>query len=316
MCCGKCFRFLTNIVIPYSILCIFLLQIYAQYSTLVTLRTKIDNKRDGRNTLTNYQLSKDKQYDFNMNKVQECFEENCLMNISILKNFVLNLFELMNSKKANFDIRVYMFYYLIVYDFICLVIVYFFIYGSIKAGILKLIFQLFRFYFNWKRMQKFNNEMSVFSIINSKLENMYLFRGWNIFNPEGFLVIEFFCNFAIILDVVLLLLYMCRKKKKKVIKKKIIELDDNDKSKNDNNIFIYNNNNNLNDSDKKSDEKSEDESNNNNSKKNGKKSNSNSSNKILSGEGGTLEEQFESDDENEEISEESDHKEKQQEVKE
>ena len=55
MCCGKCFKCLTNIIIPYSILCIFLFQIYAQYSTLVTLRTKIDNKRDGRNTMTNYE---------------------------------------------------------------------------------------------------------------------------------------------------------------------------------------------------------------------------------------------------------------------
>ena len=99
MCCGKCFRCLYNIIIPYSILCIFLLQIYAQYSTLVTLRTKIDNKRDGRNTMTNYQLTRDKQYDFNMNKVQECFEDNSLMNISILKSFVLNLFYSMNSKK-------------------------------------------------------------------------------------------------------------------------------------------------------------------------------------------------------------------------
>ena len=308
MCCGKCFRCLYNIIIPYSILCIFLLQIYAQYSTLVTLRTKIDNKRDGRNTMTNYQLTRDKQYDFNMNKVQECFEDNCLMNINILKNFVLGLFNSMNNKKENFDIRVYMFYYLIVYDFICLVIVYFFIYGSIKAGILKIIFQSFRFIFNWKRMQKFNNQMTVFSIINSKLENMYLLRGWNIFNPEGFLIIEFFCNFAIILDIVLLIIYICTRKKNKGIKKKEIVLEkDNSFDESDNNINNnnINNNNNLNESDNKSDEKSEDESNSNSKKKDNKNNNNL-----------TIEPQFESDDENEELSEESDHKENQQESKE
>ena len=310
MCCGKCFRFLFNIIIPYSILCIFLLQIYSQYSTLVTLRTKIDNKRDGRNTMTNYQLTRDKQYDFKMNKVQECFEDNCLMNINILKNFVLGLFNSMSNKKENFDIRVYMFYYLIVYDFICLVIVYFFIYGSIKAGILKIIFQLFRFYFNWKRMQKFNNQMPVFSIINSKLENMYLFRGWNIFNPEGFLIIEFFCNFAVILDILLLLIYICGRKKNKRIKKKEIVLEEKDNSFDEiKNINNSNNNNNLNENDNRSDEKSEDESNSNSKK------NDNENNNSLSKEGGTIKVQFESDDEEEELSEESDHKENQQETK-
>ena len=310
MCCGKCFRFLFNIIIPYSILCIFLLQIYSQYSTLVTLRTKIDNKRDGRNTMTNYQLTRDKQYDFNMNKVQECFEDNTLMNISFLKSFVLQLFDTMNTKKEDFDNRVYMFYYLIVYDFICLVIVYFFIYGSIKAGILKIIFQLFRFYFNWKRMQKFNNQMPVFSIINSKLENMYLFRGWNIFNPEGFLIIEFFCNFAVILDILLLLIYICgRKKNKRIIKKEIV-LEEKDNSFDEiKNINNSNNNNNLNENDNRSDEKSEDESNSNSKK------NDNENNNSLSKEGGTIKVQFESDDEEEELSEESDHKENQQETK-
>ena len=310
MCCGKCFRFLFNIIIPYSILCIFLLQIYSQYSTLVTLRTKIDNKRDGRNTMTNYQLTRDKQYDFNMNKVQECFEDNTLMNISFLKSFVLQLFDTMNTKKEDFDNRVYMFYSLIVYDFICLVIVYFFIYGSIKAGILKIIFQLFRFYFNWKRMQKFNNQMPVFSIINSKLENMYLFRGWNIFNPEGFLIIEFFCNFAVILDILLLLIYICGRKKNKRIKKKEIVLEEKDNSFDEiKNINNSNNNNNLNENDNRSDEKSEDESNSNSKK------NDNENNNSLSKEGGTIKVQFESDDEEEELSEESDHKENQQETK-
>ena len=312
MCCGKCFKCLTNIIIPYSILCIFLFQIYAQYSTLVTLRTKIDNKRDGRNTMTNYQLTKDKQYDFNMNKVQECFEDNVLMNINILKNIVLKFFDSMSSKKENFDIRVYMFYYLIIYDFICLVIVYLFIYGSIKFGIIKIIFQLFRFIFNWKRMQKFNTQMSVFSIIQSKLENMYLFRGWNIFNPEGFLVIEFLCNFAIIIDVVLLLIYICNRRKDKKVKKMYIS-DDKDNLNDDNNNntnYIYNEN----DFDKNDDKKN----NNDEESKDEIKSNDNQNNNKKSSEGGAINifEEDEEDEENAEISEEEDHKDNAQETKE
>ena len=316
MCCRKCCRCLFNVIIPYSILCIFLFQIYSQYSTLVTLRTKLDNIRDGRNTMSNYQLSKDKHYDFNMNKVQESFEDNALMNISPLKNAVLNLIEKRNNKKEDFDNRVYMFYYLIVYDFICLIIVYFFIYGYIKAGILKIIFQAFHFYFNWKRMQKFNTDMPVFSIIKSKLDNMYKLRGWNIFNPEGFLVIEFLCNFAIILDILLLIIYLYQLRYKKMKKIKI-DFDDRDssfdeKENNQNNNSennIYNN---------KSNEKNSENGDESNGDGIGiilNKKDDNNNNNL---EGGTLNPTFENeeDEEDVEVSEEEDPKENGQETKE
>ena len=230
MCCRKFLNFIINSVIPYSVLYIFLLQIYAQYSTLVTLRTKIDSKRDGRHTISNYQLTKDKQYDFNMNKLQECFEENALMNIKFLKDSTLKLFEMINNKNENNDIRVYMFYYLFLYDFICLIIVYLFIYENIKAGIIKIIFQIIRFYFNAKKMQKFNNNISLFSIIKNKIDNMYLIRGWNIFNPESFFIIEFLCNFVIILDIFLLIIYIRRNKNNKINKQKNIFKYDKDNS--------------------------------------------------------------------------------------
>ena len=229
MCCSNNSSIICTLILPFSILIIFLFQIYAQYSTLVTLRTKIDNIRDGRNTMTNYQLTKDKQYDFNMNKVEEFFEDNCLMRINFLKQTTLNVFDSMNKKKEEIiDIRVYMFYYLIFYDLICIIIVYFFIYGSIKAGCIKIVFQLIRFYFNAKRMQKFNSHMYLYSIIKSKIDNMYSFRGWNIFTPEGFLIIEFLCNITIILDIIYLIILICnnrRYKKNKYMEKKLVELD-------------------------------------------------------------------------------------------
>ena len=289
MCCGKCFRFIINYVIPYLILCIFLFQIYAQYSTLVTLRNKIDNQKDGRNTLSNYRLTKDKQYDFNMNKVQENFEDNALMKINFLKNSFLGFF---NNKGENFDIRVYMFYYLICYDFICLIIVYIFIYGSIMAGFLKILFQIIRFYFNAKRLQKFNTRMSLFAIIKSKLENMYLYRGWSIFNPEGFLIIEFLCNFAIILDIILLLIFIYRRYKYRRIKKMYISKDEREdiikEEKEDNNS-----------EDDKIDENNEKESNG--------ESKPNDNNIIIKkADEGQLNSLFENDNENEDISEESD----------
>ena len=231
MCCGKCSRFLINVILPYSILCIFLFQIYSQYSTIITLRTKIDNKKDGRRTLTNYQLMKDKHYDFNMNKVKEYFDDNAIMNIPYVKNLTLGLIEKRNvNNEKDFDNRIYMFFYLIFYDIISLIVVYCFIYGSIEAGLLKIIFQIIRFYFNAKRLKRFNTNMGLYSIINSKIENMYLYRGWSIFNPEGFLIIEFLCNFAIILDIILLLIYLHRIRKYKRMKQLNVVVDGNDNS--------------------------------------------------------------------------------------
>ena len=267
MCCSKCSSFISQIIIPFSILIIFLFQIYAQYSTLITQRTKIDNIRDGRNTITNYQLSKGKEYDFNMNKVQEYFEDNCLMKINFLKNTILKIIDsILNKKGEIVDNRIYMFYYLIIYDIICVIIVYIFIYGGIMAGFIKIAFQTIRFYFNAKRMSKFNSNLGLYSIIKSKIENMYLFRGWNIFSPEGFLIIEFLCNFEIILDIIYLILLICNKKRNKKnkriykLKDELIEITNNEDIKDENNIDENkeNNNeiNNINDRDSKVEESS------------------------------------------------------------
>jgi hypothetical protein len=288
MCCRKFCQFIINIVLPFSILCIFLLQIYAQYSTLVTLRTKRDNQRDGRNTLINYRLNNETQYDFNLEKVKECFEDNSLMNIKFIKNFTLNFFDQLNSKKENkYDTRVYMVYYLLIYDIICIIIVYTFIYGSIKAGILKIILQIIRFYFNSQRIKKFNRHLCLFSIIKSKIENMFEIRGWNFFNPEGFLVIEFLCNFAIILDFILLFIYIYRRRKFNQIKKGNIILEDRDYS----------------------DEDEKDNNNNNEKNKNNDEENSGNNNIILNKDKRILDSPFEEPEEEvEKLSEESDHK--------
>ena len=290
MCCGKCFRFLINYIIPYSILCIFLFQIYAQYSTLVTLRNKNNSQKDGRNTLSNYKLMKNKEYDFNMNKVQESFEDNALMKINIFKNTFLGF---LDKKSENFDIRVYMFFYLICYDLICLIIVYFFIYGSIKAGFLKIIFQIIRFYFNSKRMQKFNTSMNLFAIIKAKLENMYLYRGWSIFNPEGFLIIELLCNFGIILDIILLIFFIYRKNKYRRIKSLNIIKDDGE-------VSIEEEKEEDNKSEDKNDKNSED-----NEKESNGESKSNENNEISKKKGeGKLDSFFENENEDNEVSEE------------
>ena len=305
MCCGKCSRFLINIILPYSILLIFLFQIYSQYSTIVTLRTKAENIKDGRKTMTNYQITKDKHYDFNMNKVKEYFEENAIMNIPHVKNLTLGLIEKRNvNNDKDFDNRIYMFFYLIFYDIICLIIVYFFIYGSIKAGVLKILFQIIRFYFNAKRLKRFNTNMSLYSIINSKIENIYLFRGWSIFNPEGFLILEFLCNFAIILDIILLLIYIYRAykyNKYRRFKELNVVVDDNS-SEEENEDKDQKEQDNKSDDDNKIIEDHEDEGNG-----ESKPNNNNISEKNKKGDG-NINLDFENEDEDVEVSEESDNR--------
>jgi hypothetical protein len=190
----------------------------------------MDNEKDGRNTMTNFQLTQSKQYDFNMNKVQEYFDDNALMRIPFLKNLLLKFIDTLNSKKEEkIDIRVYMYFYLIIYDSICTIIVYIFIFfRSIMAGIIKIIFQLVRFYHNAKRLQRFNSKMNIFEIIKSKWENMVLIRGWSFFNPEGFLIIEFLCNFIVIFDIILLIKYICDRRRYKKIRKMNLIVDEED----------------------------------------------------------------------------------------
>ena len=254
MCCGKCFSIIKSFIIQFSILIIFLFQLYSQYSTLITHRTRIDNEKDGRNTLSYYFLAKNLEYDFNINKLQECFEDNPLMNINFVKEKTLDLFDKLNAnKETEIDQRNYMLYYLIVYDLLNLIIVYCFIYGSIKAGIIKIILQGFRFYFNAKRIQRFNNEMNLYYIIKYKIENICVLRKWNFFNPEGFLIIEFLCNFVIILDIILLIILLRKKYSNKRENKNYIileekskdDLSEDDGDKSDNNSLDKSNENNI-----------------------------------------------------------------------
>ena len=128
------------------------------------------------------------------------------MNIKFLKNLLLDLFEPIHYKKENKNNTIiYMFYYLIAYDIICLIILCYFISGSLVAGVIKIIYQIAHFYFNSQMIKKFNKQMNIFSIIKSKIENIYLIRKWNIFCSEGFLIIEYLCNFIIIFDILLII---------------------------------------------------------------------------------------------------------------
>ena len=113
--------------------------------------------------------------------------------------------------------------------------------------------------------------MSLFDIIRSKIENFYSYRGWNIFNPEGFFVIEFLCNFTVILDVILLVIYIYRKrqynKRKKIMELKEVIRDEDKANDSENGTEEENKKNNIEEEsqdskDSNNDEKTKDNNNN------------------------------------------------------
>ena len=230
MCFGKYIQNLIITLISSIILLIFLLQIYCEYSSIAIKNTNLHNRMNLKNAITVFKLSKDNQYYFYNAKIKESFEYNALMNIKYLQKLLLKLFELINKKLENkIDLIIYMFCYLILYNIIYFIIVCYFISGSISSGIIKIILQIARFYFNSKRIKKFNKQMNVLSIIKSKIENIYLFRNWNIFNREGYLIIEFLCNYVIIFDILLLIILTYKKNNHR----KILNLNNNKEIKNE-----------------------------------------------------------------------------------
>lgn len=216
-------EFFVNQIIPLLILFISLLQLYFHYSTITTQRSKILDEKDKRNTMYTYKIY-GRQFDLNLNKTKENFEDSPLMNINIFKNCVLNLFQKINEKRGiNLDERMYMLFYLLCHDLIYIIIIYIFIYGGYKSGIIKLISQLLRVYFNSRRMRILNPNLCLFQVAKNYFKNMSD-RNMNIFNPEGFENFEYLCNYVIVLDIMWLYVLIRRKffKKKDFVEKEII----------------------------------------------------------------------------------------------
>ena len=211
---SKCKNFLCSIL-PMFILFISLFQLYFHYSTIVTPRSKDFYEKDDQHEFYNFQF-RDRQYDLNLEKLNENFDDSPLMNINILKNATLKGFQKINEKREEkIDERIYMLFYLIFHDILFLIIVYIFYFGGCKAGIIKIIFQILRFYFNFKRIKLPNRDLYPFQVIINFLNNNILFRGWNLFIPDGFEIFEYICNYVIILDFIWLYILIKKKKSKK-----------------------------------------------------------------------------------------------------
>ena len=217
MASNRCKKFIVETILPLSILLICLFQHYCQYSAMVTPRTKKLDEQDKRNAIFNFNIGK-RQFDFHLPKIEEYFNDSPLINIYFIKNSILKLFDKINPEEDNeLNIVKYKLFYLLAHDFIFIVIIYIFIYYGFKAGIIKLIFQILRLYFNTRRLKKSNRNIYLYQAIKNYFETQKL-KNIDFFSSEGFQYLEYLSNYVIILDIIwLFVLYKQRKNKKERI---------------------------------------------------------------------------------------------------
>ena len=283
MASNRCKKYIVETILPLSILLICLFQHYCQYSAMVTPRTKKLDEQDKRNAIFNFNIGK-RQFDFHLPKIEEYFNDSPLINIYFIKNSILKLFDKINPEKDNeLNIVKYKLFYLLAHDFIFIVIIYIFIYHGFKAGIIKLIFQILRLYFNTRRLKKANRNIYLYQAVKNYFETQKL-KNIDFFSSEGFQYLEYLSNCVIILDIIwLFVLYKQRKNKKERIiitdddrvdyqikerqdqgdssKRNQEDSDDND---NDNDYIIRENNDNKDDDDSDNNNINNKEDNNNN----------------------------------------------------
>ena len=159
-----------------SILIISLFQLYFQYSSMMTPRDKKFYEKDSRNNVINIIIFS-KNYDFNFKKIEENFDDNALMRINLLKNYTLKAFEKIEEKSENkYDFKILMLFYLLAYDLIYIIFLYIFFFQGFKAGIVKIIIQIFKLYSVGKRINS-NPDICICEVILNFFENSRL-RNW------------------------------------------------------------------------------------------------------------------------------------------
>jgi hypothetical protein len=205
---------ITQTLLPLLILLISLFQLYFQYSSILTPRDKELDIKDKRQTIYSFR-QKDFQLDLNLEKIKESFQDSPLMNINYLKNATLKGFEKLNEKREEkLDQRIYMLFYLMCRDLLYIIIIYIFYFEGFKAGIIKITFQAFKFYFSIKRLKRSNPNLCSYQIIKNYIDYIQL-RDLNFFSPEGFEIFEHICNYVILLDLIWLIILFKKRCSKK-----------------------------------------------------------------------------------------------------
>ena len=204
-----------NQILPISILLICLFQLYFQYSSIITPQSEIFDKKTDRNSTYIFRIG-NRQFNLNLYEIKDYFDDNPLMKIKFFKNITLNFFKKINeTREVKLDTKNYMIFYLMIHDIIYLIIVYLFIYGGYKSGIIKIVYQALKFYFAAKRLKPYYENLCFCHLIKNHFETTSL-KNLDKFNPEGFQIFCFLCNYGIFLDIILLIILIknkCGKKK-------------------------------------------------------------------------------------------------------
>ena len=191
--------------LPMIILLFTLFQLYFQYSTFITPRNNKYDKIDRRGKIYTIKIGK-KKLDLNLGKIEECFNDSSLMNINPLRNSTLNYIEKIDAKRGSqLDQKVYMFFYIVITDLLYIINLYIFYFGSITSGIIKIIFQVLKFFFSYKRLKKTSPDLCIFQIIKNYIDNTKD-RQLSFFEPEGYAIIDHLCNYVIIFDIIYLII--------------------------------------------------------------------------------------------------------------
>ena len=196
--------------LPFIILIFSLFQLYFQYTSFTTKRNNKYDKMDQRGQIYTFKTGK-KILDLNLGKIEECFNDSSLMNINLLKNTTLNYFDKIDSKRAvKLNKRIYMLFYIMFTDVLYIINLYIFYFGGLLSGIIKIVFQILKFYFSYKRLKKPSPDLCLFQIINNYISNIKD-RNMSFFEPEGYVIIDHLCNYVVIFDIIYLMI-ICKKK--------------------------------------------------------------------------------------------------------
>jgi hypothetical protein len=264
-----------------------LFQLYFQYSSFITQRNNELDKIDRRGKIYTINIGK-KILDLNLGKIEECFNDSSLMNINLLRNSTLNYIEKIDAKRGSkLDQKVYMFFYITITDLLYIINLYIFYFGNIISGIIKIIFQILKFFFSYKRLKKTSPDSCIFRIIKNYIDNIKI-RELSFLEPEGYAIIDHLCNYVIIFDIIYLIILFknncCKKKEegktiiiKQAQEEQIIENDDNNNNntnekeqENQDDIINENNNNSNNFINNESNNEYNNENENNNNVQTGK----------------------------------------------
>ena len=193
-------------ILPLSILIISLLQLYFQYSSIMTKRKQNLEEKDKRNQLYTMNFIFGKRYGFNLREIDDYFNYNALMKIPKLKELVKNGFTKWNEKREKkLNEKIYELFYLIIYDLIFIIFLYLYIFKSFKAGILKILIQILKCVFTAIRLKTKYSSIFINRMIYIHWENIDS-RSLEFFDAEGFEIMEYLCNLVIILDIIWLII--------------------------------------------------------------------------------------------------------------